>query len=211
MSQRTRMLIIACAAAATMALVAGVTQALTGDEQRRSLGLGGDMAAASPRVTHGAIDLEGQRWAVVSYRNAAGDLCIGETVPGGGQATGCMPEAELFRSSPIDLHVGARQVERSEDLTRWDNVWVWGVVAQNIDSIRILLSDCSSRSVPVDDDGVFVSVYGSSTLHGNVWPMRVIGYDASGSEIAVRDVPLSPPPTDEARRAGTKPPRLAAC
>jgi hypothetical protein len=130
-------------------------------------------------------------WAFKTYKNRAGELCTVEVLPGGGEGGTCYPPGTLFRKSPLLAYLGSRQTE--DEITQWDEAWVWGLAERPITHVQLVLTDCTIRDLPVDVDGVFADVEGPETLHAGAWPYKVVGLTAGGHVVATHMVRLGPP------------------
>jgi hypothetical protein len=130
-------------------------------------------------------------WAFKTYKNRAGETCTVEVLPGEGEGGTCYAPGTLFRKSPLLAYLGSRQT--GDDITQWDNAWVWGLAERPITHVQLVLTDCTIRDLPVDADGVYADVEGSETLHAGVWPYKVVGLTAGGHTVATHKVRLGPP------------------
>jgi hypothetical protein len=149
-------------------------------------------------------------WAFKTYKNRAGETCTVEVLPGGGEGGTCYAPGTLFRKSPLLSYLGSRQT--GDDITQWDNAWVWGLAEKPITHVQLVLTDCTIRDLPVDAEGIYADVEGPDTLHAGAWPYKVVGLTDAGREVATTKVRLGPPPTDQARAQGiTAPPVPARC
>ena len=196
MSWRSLAVFAAVVSAAT-ALAASLTNA-SGEHSAGPAGAQPRMntrpTPGSRPTTHVAIETPAGRWAITAYRNELGELCIGPTLPDGGQGLGCADPAKLFEHAPVDLHVGGRQ-HQGGDLRYWDDVWLWGVAREDVASIEVVDANCSRQPLRLDEEGFFLRVYGASLLHRLVWPHQVVARDAAGTVLWSGEVPLSPPST----------------
>jgi hypothetical protein len=130
-------------------------------------------------------------WAFKTYKNRAGELCTVEVLPGGGEGGTCYAPGTLFRKSPLLAYLGSRQT--GDEITQWDNAWVWGLAEKPITHVQLVLTDCTIRDLPVDADGVYADVEGPETLHAGAWPYKVVGLTAGGRVVAVHEVRLGAP------------------
>src|ERR671923_78741 len=101
-------------------------------------------------------------WAFKTYKNGAGEMCAAEVVPGEGEDATCFARATLFRKTPLLAFLGSRQT--GDDITQWDNAWVWGFAEKPITHVQLILTDCTIRDLPVDAEGVYADVEGPATL-----------------------------------------------
>ncbi|HYZ76387.1 MAG TPA: hypothetical protein VE596_03340 [Gaiellaceae bacterium] len=135
-------------------------------------------------------------WAFKTYKNGAGEMCAAEVVPGEGEDATCFARATLFRKTPLLAFLGSRQT--GDDITQWDNAWVWGFAEKPITHVQLILTDCTIRDLPVDAEGVYADVEGPATLHAGAWPYKVVGLTAGGHIVATHKVRLGPPGTGQA-------------
>jgi hypothetical protein len=136
--------------------------------------------------------VDGREWSFSTYRNAAGDQCMVEVVPGEGRGFGCQPVAALFANGPLYASWGSRQ--RGGDHGRWETAWVEGLAAPEIAAVDLVLTNCASLSLALGPDRAFFGVVGKEALRGSAMPYAIRGHDAAGkivSEIAVDLGPLS--------------------
>lgn len=202
---------VAIAAAAVTALAVGVVTTRGEDAAQTTgstmVGSGRDQPAPGTKPeTLLTQSVEGESWSLRSFTNAAGELCFGEKVPGEGQGITCATIDQYLGESKLYVGVGARQ-RSGGDLTEWDNSWILGLAAPEIDRLELVLTDCSRQPVMMGESGLFLYVMGSGLLHSDVWPDTIIGYDASGNVVAREEVRLEPPDTEAARALGvTAPP-----
>ena len=147
-------------------------------------------------------------WAFKTYKNRAGETCTVEVLPGEGEGGTCYAPGTLFRKSPLLSYLGSRQT--GDDITQWDNAWVWGLAERPITHVQLVLTDCTIRDLPVDADGVYADVEGPETLHAGAWPYKVVGLTADGHMVATEKVRLGPPPTAQARAQGITAPAVPA-
>jgi hypothetical protein len=203
-----RLGLFAVVVAGATALALGVSQAVSGKSDGTPPLPPGevDTAPATPVVTHVPRTISGKTWSITTYSNARGDLCAGEKLPDGGQGVGCQPASELFERAPVWLQVGASQ-RPGDDLTQWNNAWVWGFASASVRSLNLVMTDCSERALVADSDGVFLAVFGDTELQGGIWPYRLDAYGASGKLLHSKRVPLEPPQTEAAKVAGTRAPQ----
>ena len=144
-----------------------------------------------------------------TYRNSEGKLCAVEVVPGEGEGGTCFDESTMFAKSPIVPYVGSRQDPALP--AQWSQEWIWGFAAAEISRIDLVFTDCSRKTLPLDESRIFFDVEGPTVLHSRRWPLELVGYDASGTPVARIEVELGAPPTPEARAAGMAAPTPVGC
>jgi hypothetical protein len=214
LSHRLR-LVFGVAAVAAVGVVAGLILANQGSTSPNPPPAAGpppdlrpapDAAINVHRPTHAPT----AGWAFKTYKNRAGETCTVEVLPGGGEGGTCYAPGTLFRKSPLLSYLGSRQT--GDDITQWDNAWVWGLAEKPITHVQLVLTDCTIRDLPVDAEGIYGDVEGPETLHAGVWPYKVIGLAADGHVVVTEKVRLGPPPTAQARAQGiTAPPVPTRC
>jgi hypothetical protein len=168
-------------------------------------------APNSDVALHSQTVVSGKTWAVRSFTNRLGEYCAGEIIPGEGQALGCFPPDDRTGGRPVRVYVGSRQ-EPGSNLTRWSSIWVWGIAQPEIQSARIVFTNCSIEELKPDAEGVFLYVEDPELVKEDVWPVRVEAIDAVGEVADTAQTPLEAPDTDEAKKAGVEaPPTDKAC
>ena len=130
-------------------------------------------------------------WVFKTFPNREGWTCYAEVVPGEGEGGTCSAPGTMFRKTPLLAFLGSRQT--GDDINQWDNAWVWGFAEKPITHVRLVLTDCTIRDLPVDADGVYADVEGPETLHAGAWPYKVVGLTAGGHIIETHEVRLGPP------------------
>jgi hypothetical protein len=152
-----------------------------------------DKAHAAPRV-------DGQTWGLRSYPNVRGEICLSHDVPGELVGTGCIATERLFMRGPIRAYPGARQTPAGYAKTEWDNQWVYGIVHPAVQSLTLVNMDCSTRELPLDEDGVFNYVAGRKQIEKGELQWKLIGRGAGGEVLAEREVSIGL--TRNAKNAG---------
>jgi hypothetical protein len=171
-------------------------------------GFEADTHAPAPGTSisvHRSVVVDGESWQVQAYRTVKGLACFFLVVPREGKGGSCVDPAALSSRTFI-AHAGSRQ--EAGNLTSWDSAWVWGVAQTPIASVKVVMTDCSTRSVAMDAGGVFLYVIPHQTLHSGVWPHRVEGRSSSNAIVASQSARLLLPPGMTAR---ARPTALAAC
>ena len=190
----------------TGVLTFGAAAALTGgsnqEAQVRAVHENIVEANASATVQYD-VPVDGQRWSLKTYRDAEGQLCVAETVPGEGVGTACGYTADRMFANGRNIHysLGARQrPEQRNDRTKWDNVSIWGFVHPSVKRLELLLTNCQRLPLHVNADGMYFHVVGQGMLHRQVWPHALIGYGASGDVLASETLPLTAPDPEPSQR-----------
>jgi hypothetical protein len=137
-------------------------------------------------IYHQRTMVNGHEWAVVTYRNSEGKLCLG-LKSGGGLSRSCTTEQALFSEGPLAINTG------------WTGeggvagAWLFGLTEAPVTKVRLQFSDCSERSVPLDADGIFLYVtpgpYAAPGSPDQRLPQRVIALDDTGVTVATQGVP----------------------
>ena len=143
-------------------------------------------------------------WAFKTFLNREGWTCYAEVVPGEGEGGTCSAPGTMFRKTPLLAFRGARQT--GDDITQWDDAWVWGFAEKPITHVQLVLTDCTVRELPVDAERVYADVEGPDTLHAGAWPYKVVGLTAGGRVVTMHEVRLAPP-----GHGGTAPAVPARC
>jgi hypothetical protein len=215
-TKKTAALAGLCAAGLT-ALVVSATGAFSSEPRvSRAVVRMHDVEPASPVLKHHVQVVDGMRWWVTSYRNAAGELCAGERVPGppgdAGQGIGCTTDSSRFAAGPLNFGVGSRQLSsHGRPSAYWDNAWVEGLASPSVSRLELVLTNCSRETLPIDGSGIFFRVFSTREMHGTAWPYRLVAYDVSGKGIATERTPLGPPHTDVMPARAGAPRPDAAC
>jgi hypothetical protein len=162
-------------------------------------------APGAPIVVHQPAHAPGEGWMVKTWQNRDGQTCFAEVIAGGGQGMSCLDPQKIFSKNAIHPEVGSRQT--GDDITQWDDAWIWGFAEKPITHVQLVLRDCTIRDLPVDSGGVFLDVEGPDTLHAGAWPYKLIGLDTGGTIIATNQVVFGPVPGHGA----TAPPVPARC
>lgn len=167
-----------------------------------------EQTGVTPAV-HLATSYEGESWAVLTYVAPDGRLCVAERM-GGAMGFGCFEPAEIFSDGPVWLS-GPSAMQKSDapgfDPTLWDRMWFSGLSRARVSRMEVVMTDCSLRPVPLDQDGVFLFTVPRADLHAGVWPYRLVSYDAGGAIVDTRVIRTDVPDTPQAREAGTSAPR----
>jgi hypothetical protein len=95
---------------------------------------------------------------------------------------------------------GARQTPAGYAKTEWDNQWVYGIVHPAVKSLTLVNMDCSTRELPLDEDGVFNYVAGRKQIEKGELQWKLIGRGAGGEVLAEREVSIGL--TRNAKNAG---------
>jgi hypothetical protein len=149
-------------------------------------------AASSPFNTLRAR-IDARVWSFGSYRNAAGQQCMLEVVPGEGHGWGCQDRATMFAKGPLFVNWGSAQAPGpARDRAHWDAAWVEGFAVAPVVSVELVLSNCAVIPLRVGSDGAFLGVVGEDAMHGNSAPFLVRGRDASGVVVSTTVVKLGP-------------------
>jgi hypothetical protein len=106
------------------------------------------------------------------------------------RGTGCIATERLFRPGPIRAYPGARQTPAGYAKTEWDNQWVYGIVHPAVKSLTLVNMDCSTRELPLDEDGVFNYVAGRKQIEKGELQWKLIGRGAGGEVLAEREVSI---------------------
>lgn len=154
---------------------------------------------------HDAPLVDGATWGLTSYTNARGDLCFSHEVPGELVGTGCMPAEKLFKRGPLVAYPGARQIAAPYRKLEWDNQWVYGIAHPDIKTLTLVLMDCSTVALPLDEDGAFHHVIGREQIQSGKQQYKLIARGARGELLAERRVALNQPLN--AKKAGLEAPR----
>jgi hypothetical protein len=204
----TRSIVILAAVSVAVAF-AGVALS-----QRGSLGADPEaalrMAPNSVETTHASPKVDGQRWGLRSYENAARDICLSHDVPGEAIGTSCFSRKQAFADGPLFALHGARQISANYPKTDWDNMWVYGIADSRIKDLKLVNMDCSTVSLQLDAEGMFHHVVGVAQIRQGVIPYKLVAIDPNGEVVAEREVAVGL--TSNAKRAGLEAPRPAgAC
>ena len=209
--QRRKKALIALAAAITALAFAGVAFSL-GRPNLPFAAPGPEEAAETFRRAPGTKDkiheaprVDGETWGLRSYQNVRGDLCFSHEVPGELVGTGCMPAEKLFERGPLVAYPGARQISAPYRKLEWDNQWVYGIAHPDIKTLTLVLMDCSTVALPLDEDGAFNHVIGREQIQNGKQQYKLIARGARGELLAERTVAVNLPLN--ARKAGLEPPR----
>jgi len=145
-----------------------------------------DPAPGTTVTYHQRTMINGHEWAVVTYRNSEGKLCLG-LKSGGGLGRSCTTEAALFSEGPLAINTGWT----GEGGTT--GAWLFGFTEAPVKKVLVQFSDCTERSVPLDADGIFLYVtpgpYAAPRSPDQRLPQRVIALDDAGATVATKDVP----------------------
>jgi hypothetical protein len=109
----------------------------------------------------------GTVWRAGVAVNGLGETCLDIRSPGGWQALTCAP-ANVHE--PIRAYTGGTARVG----------FLHGIAAPNLESLKVVRSDCSTREVAVARDGVFLDVYGPSEPA----PYKLVGFNAIGENAA---------------------------
>jgi hypothetical protein len=131
-------------------------------------------------------------WSLSTYRNASGEQCMMEAVPGGGRGWGCQDRATMFANGPLYVNWGSSQLPGSSTRSRWDVAWVEGIVEAPVASVELVLASCAVIPLRLGPDGAYFGLVGREALHGGSPPYLVRGRDASGGLVATTVVKLGP-------------------
>lgn len=172
-------------------------------------GMPTEPAANTAITAHVPTVVGGETWKVVSYRAKNGRLCAGVTWPGEGQAMSCATQEQWFSRGPVSVEVGARQA--SGQLLTWRNFTLSGVAdLGRVQRLELVLTDCSTRDVPLDQEGLFLDVIGRDLIARQLWPLKLLAYGADGGLVQTMRVLPAAPDTAAARAAGVVAPKPAA-
>lgn len=137
--------------------------------------------------------IDARTWSFSTYRNASGQQCMLEVVPGEGQGWGCQDRATMFAKGPLFVDWGSAQAPGpAGDRAHWDAAWVEGFAVAPVASVELVLSNCAVIPLQLGSDGAFLGVVGREAMHGNSPPYLVRGRDASGAVVARTVVKLGP-------------------
>jgi hypothetical protein len=202
------------AASGTTAAPASVGD-LRADFTARVVALGQKDVAPAPGSAFNTLraSIDGRQWSFSSYRNAAGEQCMVEELPGGGRGYGCQDRAALFARGPLYATWGSRQdPQGAGDRSKWDAAWVEGFAVAPITSVRLVLANCAVIQLPLNADGAFFGLVGQAAMHGGSLPYMVQGLNRSGSLAATRRVDLGPLSAKTGNIGKSAPPEAdAAC
>lgn len=170
------------------------TRSLRADFTARLVAMGKtDLAPArtSPFNTLRA-SVDGRDWSFSTYRNAAGDQCMVEVVPGEGRGFGCRSAATLFANGPVYASWGSRQRSNSGDRGHWETAWVEGLAAPEVATVELVLTNCATLDLPLGPDRAFFGVVGSEALKGHAMPYAIRARDALGRTLTQIAIELGP-------------------
>jgi hypothetical protein len=136
--------------------------------------------------------IDNRVWSLSTYRNASGEQCIMEAVPGGGRGWGCQDRAAMFANGPLHVSWGSSQQPGSSNRSRWDVAWVEGIVEAPVASVELVLASCAVIPLRLGPDGAYFGLVGREALHGGSPPYLVRGRDESGGLVATTFVKLGP-------------------
>jgi hypothetical protein len=145
-----------------------------------------DPASGTAVTYHQRTMVNGQEWAVVTYRNSEGKLCLG-LKSGGGLGRSCTTERALFSEGPLAINTGWTSEGGAS------GAWLFGFTQAPVKKVLVQFGDCSERSLPLDADGIFLYVtpgpYAAPGSPDQRLPQRVIALDDAGVTLATKDVP----------------------
>jgi hypothetical protein len=139
---------------------------------------------------HVATVVDGGVWSVKTYRNVDGKLCAYFVLPGEGIGGSCYSN-ETLAQRPLIWTLGSRQDPGNR--ATWNNVWVSGLARREVDSIELVMRDCSVQQVPVDSEGIFLGVIANSRLLSGAWPHKLVARDAARTVITSARLSLAQP------------------
>ena len=137
----------------------------------------GSMPQPAPgtQVTlHAETIVGGKPWAVQSFTDDRGRLCLGIKTPTW-KGLSCTTREALFSEGPLAIEDGWT----SEGGTPAS--WLWGVTEPTVKRVIVQFADCSTRSVALDADGYFLVVTPGPA--GQAAVQRVTALDDSGQVI----------------------------
>jgi hypothetical protein len=102
------------------------------------------------RTLHAETMVGGRPWAVQSFTDEAGRLCLG--IKASFTELSCTTRQALFSDGPLAIEDGWT----SEGGTPAS--WVWGVTEPTVKRVVVQFADCSTRAVALDADGYFLVV-----------------------------------------------------
>jgi hypothetical protein len=146
--------------------------------------------AAHTRFETLTAKVHGAAWSLSSYRNAKGELCLLEVVPGEGRGYGC----GVGGAGPLNASWGSRQDPEARGQTTWDETWVEGVARPPVTKVELVLIDCSTINLPLTSEGAYFGVLGADAMHSGASPYLVQGLNAHGHVVG-SDVAEFAPPT----------------
>ena len=155
---------------------AGIGRALQGTPvDRQSL----QVASGTKTTLHKRMKVAGGEWGVVSFTNSEGKLCLGIQTPGG-RGISCTTRTALFSRGPLAIDTGWTSEGGS------GASWVWGVAQPGVNRVILQFTDCSHRSLGVDQGGFFLTVTPGSADQPQ--PQRAIAIDVSGTQLGAEAV-----------------------
>ena len=158
-----------------------------------ALGKSDSAPAASSSFNTLRAGIDARTWSFSTYRNASGQQCMLEVVPGEGQGWGCQDRATMFAKGPLFVDWGSAQAPGPpRDPVHWDAAWVEGFAVAPVASVELVLSNCAVIPLQLGSDGAFLGVVGREAMHGNSPPYLVRGRDASGAVVSRTVVKLGP-------------------
>jgi hypothetical protein len=132
-----------------------------------SLGKSESAPAAGSSFNTLRARIDARTWSFSSYRNARGQQCMLEVVPGGGQGWGCQDRATMFAKGPLFVNWGSTQAPGARDRAHWDAAWVEGFAVAPVVSVELVLSNCAVIPLELGSDGAFLGIVGREAMHSN--------------------------------------------
>ena len=139
----------------------------------------------------------GRAWSMITFETAAGRECFGlvritrilsiscelEPVPGRRPRTILGPTENGW-----------------EDGAGWREIALWGRADSSVATLLVLHTDCTVRPVISDRDGWFFYLSEPDELDSDVWPRRLLAYDARGNLITQKWLHSGTPPPERSQR-----------
>jgi hypothetical protein len=150
----------------------------------------------------------GKTWRVYSYANAGGDLCVAVEMPGEGTGRGCQPKRAWFEGGTLYTQVIRGQSQGGNAAT-WSVMAVQGMVAGTAPAVELQMTDCSTKLVPTDSVGFFLTVLTEQDIDSGAWPYAVVATAADGQPVSERELlNVEAPDSAAAIAAGAKTPEV---
>jgi hypothetical protein len=202
---------IAAAVVVVLASIAGTAYALAADSPNGPSAASGGAAlrdyftarvtaggkpglapADGARISTAAEIVDGGEWSLSTYRNAAGELCFSDAIPGEGRGYSCNTRTAIFARGPLYVSWGSRQLPGG-DLTKWEQAWVLGFATLPVSTVQLVYTDCAVKNLALNPDGAFHAVVGRAAMRKGSWPFLLRGLDTSGAVVAEDRADLQQP------------------
>lgn len=185
------------AAVATLTFVGVVVAAVfggfaqSGEQTPRAQLAAADRNPGAPVQSRAAVTVDGERWTLGTYSNAAKQFCAERRMPGVGVGRGCVDTDVLFADGrELVALPGGSQADVPTPQTRWDKMWIYGFVSPKVATLHLVTTDCSEREVAFDSEGAFLHVVPRQDIARGIVPWRMLARASDGSLIEERNVSL---------------------